>query len=193
MVETIASLFLGLGLAASVGFRVFLPLLVLSVATHYGVVPVNETWSWVGSSTAMIVFLAATVLEILAFYIPWIDNLLDTVAVPTAAIAGTAVMASTAVDVDPLWKWALAIIAGGGTASVIKGSNATARVASTSTTGGLGNPAISTAETVASAGLSVISIYLWPLAAIIVIFLLIAIFFIFTKFKKKLSGRKHSR
>lgn len=184
MIPTIASLFLGLGLAASVGFRVFLPLLFLSVAAHYNIVPVGENFAWVASTPAMIVLGFATVLEILAFYIPWVDNILDTVAVPTAAIAGTMVMASTAMDVDPMWKWAMAIIAGGGTASLIKGSNATTRLASTTTTGGLANPVISTTETAASAGLSLLSIYLWPVAAIITLLLIIAIIFLFNKLKK---------
>ena len=186
MPETIASLFLGLGLAASVGFRVFLPLLALSLASHYNVIPVGESWQWVSTTPAIIVFGFASILEILAFYIPFVDNLLDSIAVPTAAVAGTAVMASTAMDIDPLWKWALAIIAGGGTAGIIKGSNATTRLASTSTTGGLANPAVATTETVAAAGLSALSIYLLPIAIVIVLLILVSVFYLGTKLKKRL-------
>lgn len=186
MTETIASLCLGLGLAASVGFRVFLPLLALSLASHFNVIPVGESWQWVSSTPAIIVFAFASLLEILGFYIPFVDNLLDSIAVPTAAMAGTAVMASTAMDIDPLWKWALAIIAGGGTAGIIKGSNATTRFASTTTTGGLANPAVATTETVAAAGLSALSIYLLPVAVIIVLLLLIGIFVMWRKLRKRL-------
>ncbi len=185
MIGTISSLFLGLGLAASVGFRVFLPLLMLSVASYFHVVPVGESWAWIGSMPAMIALGFATLLEILGFYIPWIDNVLDTVAVPSAAFAGTAVMASTAVDIDPMWQWALAIIAGGGTASVIKSSNAGTRLASTAGTAGMGNPIFSTFETLFSAGLSLMSIYLWPIAAIITITLLIVVIFFWKKVLKR--------
>lgn len=187
MPETIASILLGLGLAASVGFRVFLPLLALSLASHYNIIPVGENWQWVSTMPAIIVLSIASLLEILAFYIPIIDNLLDSIAVPTAAMAGTAVMASTAIDVDPLWKWALAIIAGGGTAGLIKGSNAGTRLASTTTTGGLANPVVATTETVAAAGLSALSIYVLPLAIIIVLLILLAIFFVWSKVKNRMS------
>lgn len=184
MPELIASFFIGLGLAASVGFRVFLPLLALSVASYYDVVPVSESWQWIGTLPAMVALGAATLLEILAYFIPWFDNLLDTVALPTATIAGTAVMASTMVELDPFWRWALAIIAGGGTAGLVKGVSANTRLASTATTGGLGNPVVSTAETAASVGLSAISVFLWPLAAIIVIGLLIGVVFFFKKLRR---------
>lgn len=184
MVEIIASIFLGLGLAASVGFRIFLPLLALSVAHYFDVVSLNESWAWVSSPAAMIVFGVATVLETLAYFIPWFDNLLDTIALPTASLAGTAVMASTIVELDPLWQWAMAIIAGGGTAGLIKAVNTKTRLASTAATGGLGNPVVSATETIFSAGLSALSIFLWPLAAVISILLLIGMFFFYRKLRR---------
>jgi len=188
--STIPSIFLGLGLAASVGFRVFLPLLMLSVSAYFDFVPLGESWAWVGSMPAMIALGSATLLEILGFYIPWVDNLLDTVAIPTAAFAGTAVMASTAIDMDPFWKWALAIIAGGGTATAVKTSQAGTRAASTGTTGGLANPVVATGEVVASAALSAVSIFFWPLAAVLTILLLIAIFFFWRGIRKWFKQKK---
>ncbi len=190
MEATIPSLFLGLGLAASVGFRMFLPLLFLSAAAYFDVVPVGENWQWIGSIPAMVALGFATILEILAYYIPWVDNALDAVELPVAAFAGTAVMASTAMDIDPLWKWALAIIAGGGTASVVKGSNSGVRLASTTSSGGVTNPVISTVETFSAAGLSFLSIYLWPIAAIITISLLVATVFFWRSVKKYFSRKK---
>lgn len=184
MTEYVASFFIGLGLAASVGFRVFLPLLGLSLATYFDVVPVDESFGWVGSFPAMITLAAATLLETLAYFIPWFDNLLDTIALPTATVAGTAVMASTLVELDPLWQWALAIIAGGGTAGIVKGVSANTRLASTATTGGIANPVIASAETAASAGLSALSVFLWPIAAVLVIGLLIMVVFFFRKLRK---------
>ena len=132
----------------------------------------------------MTVFAVATVLETLAYFIPWFDNLLDTVALPGATIAGTAVMASTIMDMEPLWRWALAIIAGGGTAGLIKGVNAQTRLASTATTVGLGNPIVSATETIAATGLSALSIFLWPVAAVVVILLLIGLFFFYRRLRR---------
>jgi hypothetical protein len=183
-VEIIASIFIGLGLAASVGFRVFLPLFVLSVSHHFGLVPLNDSWTWVGCYPAMTVFAVATVLETLAYFIPWFDNLLDTIALPGATIAGTAVMASTVVDMEPLWRWALAIIAGGGTAGLVKGASAQARLASTATTGGIGNPVVSTTETMAATGLSALSVFLWPVAAVVVVLLLFGLFFFYRRLQR---------
>ena len=124
MLETIISVCLGIGLAASAGFRVFVPLFVLSLATHFGYVPVGDSFAWIGSLTAIICLGIATIVEILGYYIPYIDNLLDTLAVPLAGIAGTVVMASTLVDLDPMITWGLAIIAGGGTATAINSATA---------------------------------------------------------------------
>lgn len=169
--ETIISIFLGIGLAASVGFRVFLPLFALSLAGYYNVIPLNESWTWVASSTALITLGVATILEIFAYYIPWFDNLLDTIAVPLAAIAGTAVMVSTIADLSPVITWALAIIAGGGTATAIKGTTASARLTSTTTTAGVANPLISTVETGTSVMMSAFSIFL-PIVAIVLVVLI---------------------
>lgn len=182
MQETIISICLGIGLAASVGFRVFLPLLAVSIAGHYGMIPLNEQWEWVGGSIALVVLLVATILEILAYYIPWFDNLLDSIAIPLAAIAGTAVMVSTVADLSPAITWALAIIAGGGTAATVKSTMSASRLASTASTGGIGNPVIATIETGTATVMSVVSIFLAPLAII----LLLLIFFGLRKVYKKL-------
>ena len=186
--ETIISIFLGIGLAASVGFRVFLPLFALSLAGYYNVISLNENWLWVASSPAIITLGVATILEIFAYYIPWFDNLLDTVAVPLAAIAGTAVIVSTVADLSPAITWALAIIAGGGTATAIKGTAASTRLTSTATTGGVTNPVISTVETGTSVVMSAFSIFLPIVAIILVILIFIGIRkmfkYIFPKSKK---------
>lgn len=183
--ETIFSILIGIGLAASVGFRVFVPLFTLSIAAHFGIVPLNENWEWIGSNTAMIMLGVATVMEILAYLIPWLDNLLDTITIPLATIAGTAVMVSTVAHLDPTLTWALAIIAGGGTATAIKTSTSATRLASTGTTGGVANPIVSTIETGTSIGVSILSIFI-PILAIIVVLILLWLFFkVFKLFKRK--------
>lgn len=183
MPETIFSVLLGIGLAASVGFRIFVPLFTLSIASYYGVIPLNENWQWVGSSAAMIALGIATIVEIGAYLIPWLDNLLDTIAVPLAAIAGTAVMLSTMADLDPVVTWSLAIIAGGGTATAIKASTSTARLASTATTGGIANPIVSTVESGTSIVMAVLAFVAPVIAIIFVIIILWLMFKVFRWFK----------
>ena len=174
MTETIISILLGIGLAASSGFRLFVPLFVLSLATHFGYIPVGDSFTWIGSITAIICLGIATVAEILGYYIPFVDNLLDTISLPLAGIAGTVAMASTMLNLDPMLTWGLAIIAGGGTAAAI------------STTAGLGNPIVSTTETAAASFLSVLAVF-FPIIAFI--FVLVLVFIGFKLFKRFFSSK----
>tara|TARA_R110000868_G_scaffold281196_1_gene541578 strand:- start:4135 stop:4698 length:564 start_codon:yes stop_codon:yes gene_type:complete len=183
--ETILSIFLGVGLAASVGFRIFLPLFFLSLAAYFNVWELNENWQWIGSLTALIVLGVATIVEIFAYFIPWLDNLLDSFAIPMAALAGTAVMVSTASNLDPVITWTLAIIAGGGTATAIKGASATGRLASTATTGGMANPVIGLVETGTAAVVATASIFVPMLAVFLVLIILILIFRVYRKLRPK--------
>ncbi|WP_299434949.1 DUF4126 domain-containing protein [uncultured Maribacter sp.] len=183
--ETILSVFLGVGLAASVGFRVFLPLFALSLASYFNIWELNNSWEWIGSLAAVVTLGVATLVELFAYFIPWIDNLLDSFAVPLAAIAGTAVMVSTVANLDPVVTWSLAIIAGGGTATAIKGAGATTRLASTATTGGLANPVVATIETGTAVAVTAASIFAPILAAVLVIIILVIIFSIYRKLRPK--------
>lgn len=182
--ETIISICLGVGLAASVGFRVFLPLFALSLASYFNVWELNESWQWIGGLTALITLGVATLVEIFGYYIPYIDNLLDTISVPLAAFAGTVVMLSTVVDLSPVITWSLAIIAGAGTAGAISGSSGATRLASTATTGGVGNPIVSTVETGTAVTMSIVSIFFPILAIVLVVVILFIIFKAFKKFKR---------
>lgn len=185
-VEVIFSIFLGVGLASASGFRVFLPLLVLSLAGYFDFILLNESWIWVGSPASIVTLSAAALIEIFAYYIPWVDNILDSIALPLAGIAGTAVVLATVGDLNPIATWALAIIAGGGTAAAIKGSAASLRLTSTVASGGLANPIVSTIETGSSLLMALVSILLAPLAFILVI----AILYVLYRFSKKLRKNK---
>jgi hypothetical protein len=184
---TIFSILLGIGLAASVGFRIFVPLFALSIASYYNVIPLNDNWEWIRGLPALITLGIATFVEIIAYLIPWLDNILDTIAVPLAAVAGTAVILSTAADLEPLVTWSLAIIAGGGTATAIKTSTSTTRLASTATTGGMANPIVSTVETGSSIVMAVLAFVAPILAIIIVVIVLWLMFKVFKWFKPKKS------
>ena len=156
--ETLFGVLVGVGLAASCGFRVFVPLLVMSVAVKAGQLEVSDGWSWIGSWPAVISFGVATFTEVLGFYIPWLDNLLDTIASPAAVVAGTVATAACVSDMSPLLEWSTAIIAGGGVAADVQSTTVLARGASTAATGGLGNFVVSTIELVTSFTLSVLAV-----------------------------------
>jgi Domain of unknown function (DUF4126) len=184
-IETILSVFLGIGLASASGFRVFLPLFALSLASYFKVWELNESWLWIGSIPALVTLGIATFSEIFAYYIPFVDNLLDTIAAPLAAIAGTVVMASTVVDISPMMTWALALIAGGGTATAMQGMTTVTRLASSVKTAGIGNPVVATAETGTAIGMSALSIFMPIVAIVIVVIVFVLVFWLIRKFKKK--------
>ena len=170
--ETVLSVLLGLGLAAACGFRVFVPLLIMSLASRPGVglLVLGERFSWIGTTPALIAFAVATVIEIAGYYIPWVDNLLDMVASPAAVVAGILVSASAMTgDVSPFLKWTLAVVAGGGTAALFQGATTAARHISSFTTGGLANPLLATAESGGSAILAVLAIVLPVIAFLLVL------------------------
>ena len=144
--ETLASLGLGLGLAAACGFRVFVPLLVVSLGARFGYVPLATGWDWLATTPAALAFGSATLLEVMGFYIPWLDHALDTVAIPAAIVAGIVTSASVLTDLPPLLKWTAVIIGGGGLAALVQGSTVALRAASGATTGGLANPVVATVE-----------------------------------------------
>jgi len=152
------SIALGVGLAAAVGFRVFLPLLITSIATYAGYLPVSSGFEWLGSPAAVIMLAVAALAEVLAYYIPGVDNLLDTIATPAALIAGTLVSAAVMADLPPLIKWTAAVIAGGGAAGITQGVTTMIRANSTVFTGGLGNPVIATGELGGAAIISLLAL-----------------------------------
>ncbi|PYI82483.1 MAG: DUF4126 domain-containing protein [Verrucomicrobia bacterium] len=186
--DTILSICLGIGLSAACGFRVFVPLLCLSLAALSGHVQLANGFAWIGSYPALIAFAVATGLEIAAYYIPYVDNLMDALAIPAATVAGILLTASTVTGMDPMLKWTLAIIAGGGVAATTQVATTKLRALSTATTGGLANPVVSTAEAGSSTGLSIIAL-VWPiLGFILVVLVLIASTFLIAYVGKKVYG-----
>lgn len=173
MPETVMGLLIGIGLSAACGFRIFVPLLIMSLATISGHMTLSSEFNWIGTHAALAIFGIATIIEIFAYFVPWVDNLLDTIATPAAVVAGTVVTASVITEMSPLLKWSLAIIAGGGVAGTIQTFTGISRITSTTLTGGIGNPLLSTAEAGASLGMSIISIS-FPVIAFIIVLTLIS-------------------
>jgi hypothetical protein len=176
MSDVALSIVLGIGLAAATGFRVFLPMLIVSGAAYTGHLPLSDSFAWLGTPSALTMLGVAAIVEILAYYIPGVDNLLDTLATPAALVAGTVVSAAVMTDVPPMVKWTAAVIAGGGIAGVTQGVSAALRANSTVWTGGLGNMIIATAELVGALIVSFLALAA-PAAAIalVILFLWLAI------------------
>lgn len=170
--EIFLSICLGLGLSASSGFRVFLPMLVANIAAMSGLVTPGESFAWLSTWPAFFLLLTASIAEIGGYYIPFIDNLLDTIATPAAVIAGT-LLSTSFIQIDnPVLHWGLGLIVGGGTAGLVQVGTGLLRLLSSKTTAGLGNPVVSTAENIASFSLSGMAIFL-PLIAMVLVVLLV--------------------
>ena len=166
------SIALGVGLAAATGMRLFLPMLVVSVAAYSGHLPLSDNFVWLATPAALVLLSVAALAEILAYYIPGLDNLLDTLATPAAFVAGTVIAAAVITDLPPMVKWAAAIIAGGGIAGLTQTTSAVLRAKSTVLTGTLGNPAIATAEIGGSLLVSLMALVA-PLLTLVVIVVLL--------------------
>ncbi len=173
--EVLVSLALGMALAAAAGLRIFVPLLVVSIAAYFGKIHVAESFAWLGTIPAVATLAAAATIEIAAYYIPGLDNLLDTIAAPVAVGAGMLMVAVPLWDMPPLIKWT-AVIAGGGAAGLTHGVTSLLRAKSTLLTGGLGNPVVATSELGGALGLSILALLLPVFAILLVAGLVIGLF-----------------
>lgn len=188
----VLSAFIGIGLSAATGFRVFLPLFAVSLASYLHWIPMNDQFEWLAGLPTLITTGIATIAEILAYYIPFIDHLLDTLSVPLATIAGSVLFASQFADFGTFPQWALAIIAGGGTAATISSGFAGIRAASTATTGGLGNSIVGTTETAGAGIMSVLAMAVPVIAAILAVILVIMVIVMGRKAWRKLKRSKQT-
>ncbi len=176
--EAILSIMMGVALSATCGFRVFVPLLAVSIGTRaqdangQPLIELAGGFDWLSSDIALMVFVVATLFEIGGYYIPWIDNLLDTIASPASIVAGTVITASFITGMDPWLQWLLGVVAGGGAAGAVQATTVVARAGSTVTTGGLGNPIVASVETSGAFLGSALSIVAVELAIVVFVLLL---------------------
>ena len=195
--KIILAVITGIGLSAACGFRIFVPLLLLNLASMYGYINLTSGFEWIGGYYATITFAIATVLEITAYYVPWLDNVMDTIASPVSIIAGTILTASVITDIPSSLKWMIAIIAGGGIAGLLQGSTTVLRAKSSLFTGGLGNGVIATLELAGSIITSLLAIILpvigFILVAIIAIYILLKAGHIFFRKMKPGNGPPRSK
>ena len=172
------SIMIGVALSATCGFRVFVPLLAVNIGTRaldadgQPRIELADGFDWLSSDIALMVFLVATLFEIGGYYIPWIDNLLDTIASPASIVAWTVITASFVTGMDPWLQWLLGVIAGGGAAGAVQATTVVARAGSTVTTGGLGNPIVASVETSGAFLGSALSIVAVEFAIVVFVLLL---------------------
>lgn len=176
--ESVLAVIVGIGLAASCGFRVFVPLLVCSAAANADYLQLAEGFQWIATWPALVAFAIASTVEVVAYYVPWLDNLLDTIASPAGVIAGTLLFAASVTELDPFLQWSLAIIAGGGAAGVVQGGTVLTRVASTASSGGIANFVVSTFELIAGFLFSALAIVLPILALVLLLLVIGAMYFV---------------
>ena len=187
--EIIIAVAIGIGLSASCGFRVFIPMLVAGIAAKIGILPLNQGFQWLSEWPALIAFGTASAVEILAYYLPFIDNLLDTITTPLAIGAGTLLLTSVLPIDNDFLKWITGLMFGGGTAAVVQGGTAMTRLASSEFTAGIGNPVIATGEHAAAFGTSVLSLFIPIVIAVVVI---LTVGFILIRFGKKIFRKQGS-
>jgi len=188
--ETLLGTAIGIGLSAACGFRVFVPLLIMNLAFLSGQLHLSPGFAWIGSSYATIAFGMATVIEVLGYYIPWLDHVLDVIATPAAIVAGTVATASMASDMSPFLKWTLSLIAGGGIAGLVQGTTVALRATSLVSTAGIGNPLLSTAELFGSIVTALLAIFVPILCLVCVVLLCILVI---RKARRMVFGRRPSR
>jgi hypothetical protein len=165
----------GLALSTAAGLRVFVPLLLTSLAAKLGYLTLAPGLTWIGSDAALLAFATATVLEVGAYYVPWLDNLLDTVAAPAAITAGVIATAAVTPELPPLVRWTLAIVGGGGAAGVVHAGTALLRLKSSALTAGVGNPVVATSELAGSLTLSLLGVLVPLLAGALVVVVLVVL------------------
>lgn len=188
-VDSLLGIPAGLALSTAAGLRVFVPLLLTSAAARFGYITLAPGMTWIGSDAALVAFATATVLEVAAYYVPWLDTLLDTIATPTAVTAGVIAMAAVTPELSPLVRWTLAVVAGGGAASLVQVSTALLRLKSSMLTAGVGNPVVATGELVGSITLALLGLLAPLLGAAAVVVLLLAL----ARRVSRLRGRGRTR
>lgn len=168
------ALCMGIALAASCGFRVFVPLLVVSLAVKWGGVHVSDSLAWIGSDIAIWCLGTATLAELLGYYIPWVDNALDAITGPLALVAGTVIMSGMLPDLPAYMQWGIGIVGGAGAAGAVQASTTALRGTSTATTAGVGNFVVSTGENIMATVGSVLAVVA-PILAVVGLVILIAL------------------
>jgi len=174
-VDPLLGIPVGLALSTAAGLRVFIPLLITSLASRSGYLALTPSMSWIASDAALVAFVTAAIIEVGAYYVPWLDNVADAIATPAAITAGIIEMAAVTPDLPPLLRWTVAVIAGGGVAGFAQLATTLLRLKSSALTAGTGNPFVATAELAGSLAIAVLALFAPLIAAVFVMILLVVL------------------
>lgn len=184
----LANIAMGIALSACAGFRVFIPMLAGALAGHFHIVHLPEDMAWLSGWPAIALFGTAAVAEVVAYYIPFVDNLLDTIATPLSIGAGTVLAASfLPLGHNDLLRWVVAFLAGGSAAGTIQLGTGLLRLFSSKATVGTGNAVVATGENAAALSGSVLSFFIPVIVAIVLVILIV---WIIMKASRRIAGRK---
>tara|TARA_B110000116_G_scaffold267774_1_gene280647 strand:+ start:805 stop:1389 length:585 start_codon:yes stop_codon:yes gene_type:complete len=170
---TVVAALMGISLASASGFRVFLPPFLLSLAVRTDTLVSFDLsgteFAIFDSNAAVLILGIACLAEFGAYYVPWLDNVLDTIASPAAVLSGIGMTSMVLVGSDPIIQWSFAIIAGGGSAGIIQATTVVIRGLSSTLTLGFGNSFVASGENIASIVLTIAALIAPIIAAIFAI------------------------
>ncbi len=184
----VPGLLLGIALSAGSGFRVFIPALISNLAVRFNLVEVAENFRWMESHSLTWILTIACFIEIAAYYVPFVDNLLDSIALPLSFAAGAVITTSLIRIEDPVLQWGLGIVAGGGVAGTVQAGTSLLRIGSSKFTAGFGNGILSTLENILSAFVSFMAIWLPVFMGVAVLLLIFVLFRTFLRRRSKLKA-----
>ena len=147
----IQSVFSAFGLSASAGLNAYIPLLVIALSARFfpQYITLSEPFDLIASTPAIVVLVVLLIIEVLADKVPAIDHLNDIIGMFVRPVAGAVLFAASTQTVTFL-NPTVALILGFFVAGATHGVKATTRPMITASTGGVGNPVVSTLEDIAA-------------------------------------------
>jgi hypothetical protein len=185
--DFLPTLALAIALAASAGLRAWLPLLLACGLARWGVLDLGPSFQFLASDKALILFGAATAIELIGDKVPAVDHLLDLIGTPLRPAAGALLAASVLGTVsDPLTAVVLGTAVGAPSALVPHVAKSALRVASTAATAGLANPLLSLVEDV----IAVVTFVLAILAPLVVIAMICLTLLLASRWLRRRAARR---
>lgn len=176
VVQAFLSLSMAFGLSTSAGLNAYIPLLTIALVDRLsdGLMDLQGPWTWLSSWWTIGVLAILLVVEILVDKVPAVDTINDIIHTVIRPAAGAILFAAStrAIGLHPVLAAICGVILAGGVHTAKTGG----RPVVTATTGGVGNPILSTIEDVVSAVMSFVSIvapYLVLILALIILGLVI--------------------
>ncbi|MBK7446799.1 MAG: DUF4126 domain-containing protein [Ignavibacteria bacterium] len=169
---------IGLGLSAASGFRLFVPFAILSIFSISGIYNITSTPFIFSSDLFLIIFIILSVSEVLLFYNPWIDNMLDLISTPASIFSGIILTYFVLYDTEIYLRLLISVILGGLVSLNVQLLTVKARSSTSIFSKGNGNQIVSTIENISSIFISIL-VLKFPLAGIFVSAIIIYLIYTF--------------